>query len=404
MKVEANAQIEAKSGVSTLQAAQQEYQAMIIMNLLGKAAKDISDDAQSYGQDAAEKAQSGKGGKGKGAKGAGPAPKKADHAHKHSNGSGDAFLEAFLAQLAASQTVDKLAQSTVQSMLKYVNAQLESLDALKNEIKSLENQLKSNLTEAQIKQITAQLNALESQYNQALSEYNSAHGDYDKNKAAKNAAASDYAQKEAEYNKLDPNSPDAKKLKAEMDADQKTESSASSAMSADQGKMDAANKSIAEAVAGLSALASKYPSLKKNIDLLIVAMGAHENISNAASTINKQVAAIGTEDEKLENEIVSKESQEQALIKTLSNGSDAVKQALEQFVNGTQSIDLKQLAQAIAVLLGEQVSQLEGKTERNQDESHIAHITHENVDIRYDAPKYRHLEQRATHDIGSNRG
>lgn len=402
MKVETKPPVDASQQATGAQASNQEYQAMILLNLLGKAAKDLLDGVEQYKLDIAQEegADPKKGGKG----GAAVGEKHAASTHKssHSQNAANALLEAYLEELQTNQSLAEISQQTVQMIINYVVSQLEGLQDLQNEIQQLQKELKNNLSPAEIQAITEELNSLEEEYNAALAQYNSAQSDYQKNKQAAQDAQNDYNSAQQQYNQIqDKSSPEAQKLKQEMEADQAKMNSAHSAMSSDQQKMQAASNSIANAESGLSALAAKYPALSTNINALINVMKQYGNASAAFTLLNNQIAAIGREDQQLTSEINSKEAQLQALINVLSHGSDTVQKALEQFLESSKTIDEEAIIQILTNFLFNMVNHQNYNTQVvDQHKDTIARISDLTTATRHQDPVYRHKLEKSTHEIG----
>ncbi len=400
MKVEGNSGADANQNVNGAQASDQEYQAMILLNLLGKAAKGILDKVEECKLDAVQDQGSPKNGEGKGV-GA-----KASHSSTPKTSSSpsaeEALLEAYLAQLATNQSLSEVSQQAVQQIIKYVLSQLNGLQDLENQIQQLQKELSKNLSPQQIQAITDELTSLESEYNAALAEYNSAQGDYQKNQQAAQDAQNDYNNAQQQYNQLpDKSSPEAQKLKAEMAADQAKINSAHSAMSSDQQKMQAANSAIANAESGLSALAVKYPALSANINALISVMKQHGDATAAMGNLNNQVAGIGQQDQELASEITAKQAQVQAMINVLSHGSSTIQKALEQFVEDVKTIDQESMVQILTDFLSTMVNHQNYNTRVvDQDKESTARISNLTTDTRHEDPVYRHQLEKSTHQIG----
>ena len=402
MKVEANAQANAKGGVNPVQTQNRDSQTIVLLSLLRKAAKDILKDIQDYKIDNLE---STKNSKGKTATAGAQAPKSTD-ATESPESSGDAILEALIAQLNVSDTINKVSKASVQKLISFVLSQLSGLGKLQQQIQALKKELSGNIPESEIKALQTELRALEVAYDAALAGYNSASGDYNKNQKSAAAAAKAYNQAEQTYNNLpdkDKSGPAGQKLQKEMAAAKLAESTANSAMASDQTTMKTAEAAMKTAEAGLSAIASKYPSISKNIDALIAVMKDHGSVSSAASTLNKQVASIGAQDEKLAGEISSLESQKQAIINAVSHGSSTIKKALEQFLESSKTISAEAMTAILNSFLGTVIAHETHRGQNEADKEVLSRLTHKTVETRHATTAYRHLDQKATHDIAVGR-
>ncbi|MCH9632957.1 MAG: hypothetical protein S4CHLAM6_13030 [Chlamydiae bacterium] len=405
MQVEANAQTSAKGGVNPAQVQYQESQTIVIMSLLRKAAKDILKDIQGYKIDTLESAKSK--GKSSSVGAQAPKPSKSSKSAEAPKASGDAIIEAFIAQLTANRTVAKVSKELVQKLVHFVLSQLSGLSMLQQEIEALKKELSGSIPKDEVKILTAELTSLESEYSSVLAGYNSASSDYNKLQKAATADAEAYSKAQEAYNKLpakEKSGPEGKKLKKEMSFQRLAELSAEKGMAIDQSKIKSDELVMETVKEGLTDLAKRYPSIGKSISGIISIIDNHGSISAAAAALNKQVASTAAEDAKIEGKISSLQAQEQALIHSISSGSSTIEKALQGYLNSSKTITAAAMKEILNGFLGTVISHNSHRVQiKEDDDEAVSRITHKTVETHDETPVYRHRDQKAIHDVAERK-